>query len=157
MGGRTTFDYINTLIGENTLFKGEITTQSQIRIDGDVQGDIRTTGQVMVSQSGRVKASITAREVVVGGVVKGDIFASERVAILQSGMVLGRIYSPLLSVEDGGLVEGVCSITPRIRESGVESYQFMKDYYSIDTKLRGSSPHPEERWSGEGDRPVWNE
>lgn len=110
--------FINTLVGQGSSFKGDITVHGYFRVDGDFQGTISTEGRILVSPSGRVKGTLTGRDIVVGGVVKGDLYASERITLLASALVVGNVYAPRIRMDRGVLVEGYCCSTPRIREEG---------------------------------------
>lgn len=131
--------FINTLIGQGTNFRGDIQVEGLLRIDGDFWGQIRSSSRVYIGAGGRVKSQIAAREVVVGGALKGDIVASDKVIILSTGLVIGNIYAPRLTLEEGCVVEGYCSITPRIREQMGTSPQtylqtsHQRQYYSEGT------------------------
>ena len=104
--------FINSLIGDGTVFKGELKLNGLLRIDGDFSGTVETDGKVLVGKNGRVDAVIEAGTVVVGGVLKGNIRASEKVVVLSTGMLIGNIVSPRLLVEDGVLMNGTCTIIP---------------------------------------------
>jgi cytoskeletal protein CcmA (bactofilin family) len=108
--------FINSLIGEGTFFKGDLSLSGLLRIDGDFSGTVDTEGKVLIGKNGRAEASINAGTVVVGGVLKGNIKASGKVVILSTGMLIGNITSPRLLVEDGVLLNGNCNIVP---EGGV--------------------------------------
>ena len=110
--------FINTLVGQGSSFKGDITVHGYFRVDGDFQGSISTEGRILVSPSGRVKGTLTGRDIVVGGVIKGDLYASERITLLATALVVGNVYAPRIRVDRGVLVEGYCCSTPRIREEG---------------------------------------
>lgn len=102
--------FVNSLVGQGTRFSGELDLNGLLRIDGDFIGKIRTTGKVLVGESGRAECSIQSGIVVVGGVVKGDIYASEKTIILSSGIVIGNIFTPRLIVEEGVILEGNCRV-----------------------------------------------
>lgn len=105
--------HINTFLGYGTMLKGDLITDGQVRIDGDIDGKIEARGTVIIGKKGRANASISAPVVIVGGGVRGKIFASEKVEILGSGIVIGDIQSPRLEVQDGVILQGNCSIAGR--------------------------------------------
>ncbi len=137
-------DFINTLIGEGTTFKGELETTGQVRIDGDFLGTLTTKGKVLLSRTGRMKADIRAKEITIGGVLKGDIVASDKVQVLQSGLVLGKITSPSLQIDVEAIIDGVCHITPQVTESLHPAFQ-NKDYYSVSETLKKDKKTSENR------------
>lgn len=132
--------FINTLVGQGSSFKGDVTVHGFFRVDGDFQGSIQTEGRILVSPSGRIKGSLTGRDIVVGGVVKGDLYATERITLLASALVVGNLYAPRIQMEQGVLVEGYCCSTPRIREEGVHPHQTQKSFtLKIDPRALTSS------------------
>ena len=104
--------FINSLIGDGTVFKGELKLNGLLRIDGDFSGTVETEGKVLVGKNGRADAMVKAGTVVIGGVLKGNIVASEKVVILSTGMLIGNITAPRMLVEDGVLMHGSFTIIP---------------------------------------------
>jgi cytoskeletal protein CcmA (bactofilin family) len=101
----------NCVIGEGSVFDGRFFVNGSILIEGKFQGEIRTSDQLTVGASGRVKTDIVARQVTVAGTLIGNITATEEVSLLQSGRVLGNITTPRLRVEPGVITEGNVTIT----------------------------------------------
>jgi len=133
--------FINTLVGQGSSFKGDVVVQGFFRVDGDFQGAITTEGRILVSPSGRIKGTLTGRDIVVGGVVKGDLYATERITLLSSALVVGNVYAPRIQMERGVLVEGYCCATPRIREEGGHPLQSQKNYtLKIDRRAVVTTP-----------------
>ena len=104
---------INSILGENTSFKGLFTINGPLRIDGNFSGKINSTGKVIIGKSGRAECTIVAKKVIIGGTVKGDIIAEDNVIILKSGEVIGNIYSCSVTMEDGVIFNGKCEIIPK--------------------------------------------
>ena len=133
--------FINTLVGQGSSFKGDVVVHGFFRVDGDFTGSITTEGRILVSPSGRVKGSLTGRDIVIGGVVKGDVYGTERITLLSTALVLGNVYAPRIQMERGVLVEGYCCSTPRIREEGTHPLQTPKAFtLKIDRRLPVSTP-----------------
>ena len=129
---------VNSFIGENTKFHGDILLQGLMRIDGDFAGSVSTEGKVIIGKTGRAECTVKARTVVVGGVVKGNILATEKVVILSSGIVLGNISAPRLIVEEGVLLHGKCKINEKMAEQDISGKVSM--YKSPDFSKPGSKP-----------------
>jgi len=133
--------FINTLVGLGSSVKGDIAVHGFFRVDGDFQGKVTTEGRILVSPSGRVKGSLTGRNIVVSGVVKGDLFASERITLMATALVVGNLYAPRIQMERGVLVEGYCCSTPRIHEEGGHPLQTQKSFtLKIDRRAVVSTP-----------------
>ena len=96
-----------TTIGKEIVVKGDVKGGEDLVIDGKVDGTIELLQHVLtVGPTGRVKAELSAKSVVVLGKVNGSIQASERVSIGETGSVEGAISAPRLGVAVGARVQG---------------------------------------------------
>ena len=96
-----------TRIGKGVVIEGEVKGGENIVIDGTVDGTIELRQHVLtVGPTGRVKADLLAKSVVVLGKVSGSILATERVRIGETGSVEGVISAPRLVVVDGARLQG---------------------------------------------------
>ena len=89
---------------------GKISFEGPARIDGEVDGEINAKDSLMIGESAVVTAQIRAASVSVAGKVSGDIVATQRIEIRPSAKLSGNITAPALSVHEGALFEGHCSI-----------------------------------------------
>lgn len=96
---------IETVIGPNCYLQGSLQSDGGIRIDGVFQGDIDTTGNVIVGESAKVIADIKANNVSVGGAVKGNI-SGNRVEVLETGRVWGDLTVNALLLNEGAYLRG---------------------------------------------------
>src|SRR5256884_9793943 len=102
-----------TFLGKGAQFKGIIHFEGTIRIDGRLEGEIHTKGTLMVGEHAVIEGDISADVVVSGGHINGNIVASEKVQLLPAGVVKGVIKTPLLSIEDGAHLSGMCDVAGR--------------------------------------------
>src|SRR5437016_14502222 len=100
-------------LGNGVQFKGIIQFDGTIRIDGRLEGEIHTKGTLMVGEHAVIEGDIHADVVVSGGQINGNIVASEKVQLLSTGIVTGTIKTPLLSVEEGVRLHGMCDAEGR--------------------------------------------
>lgn len=99
-----------TVIGEGTVLKGTLRSEESVQIDGQFDGDLDVKQSLIVGPNAQVKASITAGEVKISGFVNGNIVAKDRLEILSSGKLLGDIKTPRLTIAEGVVFEGHCSM-----------------------------------------------
>jgi cytoskeletal protein CcmA (bactofilin family) len=99
-----------TFLGKGAQFKGIIHFEGTIRIDGRLEGEIHTKGTLMVGENAVIEGDISADVVVSGGRINGNIVASEKVQLLSAGIVTGTIKTPLLSIEEGVHLYGMCDV-----------------------------------------------
>jgi cytoskeletal protein CcmA (bactofilin family) len=96
---------LEALIGPNSEFKGDITANGTLRIDGKITGNI-TADSVILGDDAYAAGDIKARCVVIGGRVDGSVNADELVEIKHTGKLFGDIHTIKLSVAEGGIFEG---------------------------------------------------
>ncbi|MDD7014323.1 MAG: polymer-forming cytoskeletal protein [Spirochaetales bacterium] len=99
---------INSLIGHGSFIKGDIKINGFTRIDGDLDGNLETHGNVIIGEKARINGNITARSITVGGVVKGNIIAPESVHLLSTSTVIGDIQTHRLRAEEDVVIHGHC-------------------------------------------------
>src|SRR5438445_11272870 len=75
-------DEVIAFVGRGVEFKGVITYNGTVRIDGRLDGEIHTEGTLIVGEDAMITGEVTAGMVVSGGNITGNIFASEKVQLL---------------------------------------------------------------------------
>ena len=97
---------INTIIGPGVNVNGSIECPGFTRIDGNVLGDVRAKGQVVIGEKARMKSNVTGTFITIGGVVCGNVVASEGIVILATGLVRGDIITRRIQADEGCLIHG---------------------------------------------------
>ena len=98
-------------IGKTVVIKGEVYSQEDLYLDGQVEGAIELPGnRLTVGKSGKVHAGIKAREVDVHGTVHGNITAGEKITIRSAANLVGDLRSATISIEDGAYFKGSIDI-----------------------------------------------
>ncbi|MDN5331440.1 MAG: hypothetical protein PWP45_665 [Tepidanaerobacteraceae bacterium] len=116
---RINSETVDTLIGKGTEIKGTMKASGILRIEGRIEGELESTGDVIIAETGVVNAQVKARNAVIAGEVNGNIFLSGKLEIKSSGRVLGDLKVEGIIVEDGAFFEGRCEMTNRAK--GVEN------------------------------------
>jgi cytoskeletal protein CcmA (bactofilin family) len=94
-------------ISQGIRIKGELSGKEDLFVDGTVEGKLDFgNANVTVGPNGRVKADISAREVIVRGQVDGKIEGVEKVQLWNSARVTGEVRTERLTIEDGALLRG---------------------------------------------------
>ena len=96
----------STVMGEKTRYVGKIETDEPLLIQGKVEGEIHSTSEVEVGESGDVKATISGRSIVISGRVTGDCSALDRLEIRASGKLTGSIKAARIAIADGAEFKG---------------------------------------------------
>jgi cytoskeletal protein CcmA (bactofilin family) len=109
-------DNLNAFLGEGTSFKGNLTFEGTVRIDGKLEGEIFTKDTLVVGESATVKATIHAGVLVIGGTVHGNITAEKKLELHSSARLYGNLSTPLLSIAEGVIFEGGCTMGKRVEK-----------------------------------------
>lgn len=121
--------HILSVIAPDVRIVGDIMTQGEIQVDGQVEGDI-TCATLVVGEGARISGEVTAEHVKVHGELNGKINAAV-ICIARSARVVGDVTHESLEIEAGAHVEGHCirkAATPRRLEApAVASAESAKD------------------------------
>ena len=98
-------------LGAGLHFKGEITGNEDLQIDGNIEGLVHLEDRkLVVGSSAKLTADVIAREVVVYGNVKGNLRARDRIEIKKDGSVVGDLTTARIMIEDGAYFKGAIEI-----------------------------------------------
>jgi len=95
-----------TTIARPTHIDGTLVGEADVQIHGELTGKVDCSGKVFVAESGKVKALLHARTVVVAGNVEGDVTADEKIELRPSAHLVGNITAPRILIEEGASFEG---------------------------------------------------
>lgn len=96
-----------TLLAKGVVLKGEIHVEGTVRIDGRLDGEIQTKGQVIIGEDGLVQGTISAGTVISSGRIKAKVTAIERVQLMKTATLIGEVVTPVLIMEEGAKLQGV--------------------------------------------------
>jgi cytoskeletal protein CcmA (bactofilin family) len=99
-----------TIIAAGVSIKGTMSFQKLIRIDGNFEGELLSSGKLIVGPTGTVKANINLDEAFISGKVTGDITVKKRLVLRGRAEIRGDITAPLLSVDEGVSIVGILSV-----------------------------------------------
>jgi cytoskeletal protein CcmA (bactofilin family) len=116
-------------VNEGTEIDGTVTFSGTVLLNGRVRGEIVSNDTLVVGEKGVIHATIRSGVVEVSGEVVGNISATERIELHPSCRVYGDIEAPVVTIDEGALLEGQCRMTklrpadivtsPSQRDSGV--------------------------------------
>lgn len=99
-----------TFLGKGVDFKGVVNFDGTVRIDGRLEGEIHTTGTLIVGEHAVIKGIISAGTLITSGKINGTVTATETIQILKPGVLIGDIRTPAISIEDGAHFHGMCDM-----------------------------------------------
>jgi cytoskeletal protein CcmA (bactofilin family) len=101
---------INAFLGAGTSFTGRLTFAGVVRIDGEFDGEIISSGTLVVGREARVEGRVTVGRLVCDGFVSAAVTAEASVTVHPRGRLAGTVRTPVLSVDAGGRLDGVVSM-----------------------------------------------
>ena len=96
---------IETIIGPNAHFRGDVQSDGGVRVDGIFEGSIDITGNLVIGEGAKIIAEIKANNISISGAVKGNVNGN-RVEILETGRVWGDLTINSLLLNEGAYLRG---------------------------------------------------
>jgi len=95
-----------TILGKDVTFKGIVHFEGPVQLDSSFEGEIHTIGTIVVGEHAVIRGTITAGTLISSGKIRGNVTASEKVQLLKPAVLLGDVYAPLFSIEEGAYFKG---------------------------------------------------
>lgn len=98
-------------IGKSVVIRGELTGNEDLYLDGEIEGNIDLRDhKLVIGPNGKIRATITARDIVLHGRVEGNVSATERVELKKSCTLIGDVSTSRIVIEDGAFFKGAIDI-----------------------------------------------
>ncbi len=98
------------VLSSDVEIKGTVKFTNDLVVDGRIEGEIQSEGNLTVGENARLKAEIKTGTVVVYGKVHGNIIANEKVELKATAEVVGDIKAKTLSIEPGAIFVGKSNV-----------------------------------------------
>ncbi len=99
-----------TIIDRGTSITGNIVTEGNLLIDGELKGDIKSKGKVVLGESSRTKGNLVSQQAVIEGEIRGDIYVLEQLVLREKAVVRGDIFAASVQMEAGAKHDGRSTI-----------------------------------------------
>jgi cytoskeletal protein CcmA (bactofilin family) len=109
-------DEISAFLGKETVFEGKMTFQGVFRLDGKFDGEIFESGTLIVGETAVIKGKVGVQSIVILGLVEGEVHAKSRAEIHSTGKVYGSLFTPILTVNEGGIFDGHCKMESLLKD-----------------------------------------
>jgi len=97
---------ITAFLGKGTEFKGVLSFEGTIRVDGKVDGEVISKDTLIAGDGAFLQGEITVGTIICSGKIVGNVNASQKVHIIAPGIVQGNIKTPKLIIEEGVTFDG---------------------------------------------------
>ncbi len=115
MMGKRTKHEVEKMLDVDASMQGSLVFKDPVslRINGRFEGTLNTKGNLMISEHAVVSADIVGESIVIAGKVNGRVHALRELKLIAPAMMVGDIKTPLLSVAEGAIFDGSCSMVSR--------------------------------------------
>lgn len=104
------------IIGQNTKITGDIISEGDFRIDGNLDGTIKTDGRVIIGEAGFIKGKVECTNADVEGKFSGELLVTKTLTIKSTANITGDVVIGKLSVEPGATFNATCTMKGAIKE-----------------------------------------
>jgi cytoskeletal protein CcmA (bactofilin family) len=103
-------DLFTNIITKNTKIEGNISSDENLRIDGQVEGNIKIKGKIVLGKDSYIKGEISAFQVDISGKVLGSINCEDILVLNSTSNLCGDIFTKKLVIDSGAIFKGKCTI-----------------------------------------------
>ena len=108
-------DKLNRIV-EGTMMEGTFRSESNIRIDGTLKGNVDTKGRLVIGPNGVINGEITCQNAEVEGKIKGKIIVEDLLSLKSSAKIDGEIFTSKLSIDPGAMFSGSCHMGNKVKQ-----------------------------------------
>lgn len=98
-------------ISRGVIIKGDMSSATDIRIDGHIEGTIYSRGKIVVGETAVLSGTLICANADLWGKMDGDIYAKDVLSLKSSAIVNGNIHMRRFQVEMGAQINGNCKTT----------------------------------------------
>jgi cytoskeletal protein CcmA (bactofilin family) len=98
-----------------THIKGDILSDADFRIDGKLEGSLKTKGKLIVGKEGKIIGEVHCSSADVEGNFSGQLVVSENLTLKSTSNVVGEVSTNKLIVETGALFNATCSMGKEVK------------------------------------------
>ena len=104
------------IIGKNTSIIGDVKSEGDFRIDGNVEGTIETAGRVVIGKSGSVSGKVICNNAEIEGKFAGELSVNSLLTLKSTAKISGDVVISKLSVEPGAEFNATCAMKGSVKE-----------------------------------------
>lgn len=104
------------VIGQGTKIIGDVISEGDFRIDGELEGTLKTNGRVIIGQDGFVKGKIDCADADVEGKFSGEFMVNNILTAKSTANITGEVIVGQLSTEPGASLNATCNMKGAVKE-----------------------------------------
>ena len=106
------------LVSKGTRITGDIVSDGDIRIDGELNGNLECSGRVVIGTTGKITGEVKCKNSEISGYQKGKLEIEQLLSLKSSSKVFGEITTGKLSIEPGAVFTGSCKMGEHAKNEG---------------------------------------
>ena len=122
-GGNATHDqsdHLNKILS-GTEITGDIVSDSNLLIEGEIIGNVSCSGKVFIGTSGKIKGNLVCVNAEVDGAMDGELTIENLLVLRSTARIKGDIQTLKLNIEEGAYFEGACVMKSPVSNTSVKS------------------------------------
>ena len=100
------YDQDISILSEGVKFEGKLSSNGNVRVDGEFEGEIIVTGNLTIGNKSSGKGKVEATNITCGGVIEGSVVATEKLVLESSAKIEGDIVAKILVISEGASFKG---------------------------------------------------
>ncbi|WP_394354354.1 bactofilin family protein [Winogradskyella vidalii] len=109
------------IIAQGTKIVGDIASQGPFRIDGTIEGNVKTSGKIVVGKTGYIKGTLQGENADFEGKFSGKLILSGTLSLKTTAHIEGEVHINKLAVEPGATFNATCSMKGTVKSLANES------------------------------------
>ncbi|WP_299666954.1 polymer-forming cytoskeletal protein [uncultured Polaribacter sp.] len=109
------------VIAKNSTFVGDIKSDGDFRIDGFLEGTLKTAGRVIIGTEGSIKGTVEATNADIEGTFSGQLTVAKTLTIKGTADISGDVTIGKLSIEPGATFNATCAMKGAVKELNTEN------------------------------------
>lgn len=122
---KTNGNDINTtnIICAGTKIIGDVISDGNIRIDGELEGNLKASGKVFIGNTGVIKGTVSCKNSDIAGKLEGRLEISELLSLKATAKIFGDIFTGKLAIEPNAIFTGTCNMTDKNSNAEIQKQQ----------------------------------
>ncbi len=112
---------ITSMLGPGSDLQGDFTAEGSARIDGNVNGNVKISGMLILGSSGKISGNVEAVSCLIGGEIQGNVVSPEKAELTATAKVLGDVTTRVIVIDEHAVFQGRCNMTQIPSEEGAQS------------------------------------
>lgn len=97
-------------IGKSTKIKGDIISEADFRIDGELEGNVKTSGKVVIGAGGYINGKVECVQADIEGNFNGELIVADLLSLKSTAVIEGTVSVVKLAVEPGATFNASCTM-----------------------------------------------